>query len=111
MKDSTAQYKYAPAEYFTSLIGHEGPESLLHEIKRQGLGTALLTKTDRLAKGLSFFNRYRRKRPKVDASIFDSALSHTRLLNASEKREEKSVSTFGRFGLWTSFESSPVSVE
>ena len=25
----------------------------------------------------SLFNRYRRKRPKVDASIFDSALSHT----------------------------------
>ena len=55
------------------------------------------------------FNRYRRKRPKVDASIFDSALSHTRRSDASEKREEKSVSTFGRFRLWTSFESSPVS--
>ena len=25
-----------------------------------------------------WFNQYRRKRPKVDASIFDSALSHTR---------------------------------
>ena len=50
-------------------------------------------------------------RPKVDASIFDSALSHTRRSDASEKREEKSVSTFGRFRLWTSFESSPVSVK
>ena len=57
------------------------------------------------------FNRYRRKRPKVDASIFDSALSHTRSLDASEKREENSVSTFGRFRLWTIFESSPVSVK
>ena len=56
-------------------------------------------------------NRYRRKRPKVDASIFDSALSHTRRSDASEKREENSVSTFGRFRLWTSFESSPVSVK
>ena len=56
-------------------------------------------------------NRYRRKRPKVDASIFDSALSHTRRSDASEKREEYSVSTFGRFRLWTSFESSPVSVK
>ena len=28
-----------------------------------------------------------------------------------KKREEKSVSTFGRFRLWTSFESSPVSVK
>ena len=46
----------------------------------------------------------------MDASIFDSALSHTRRSDASEKREENSVSTFGRFRLWTSFESSPVSV-
>ena len=53
---------------------------------------------------------YRRKRPKVDASVFDSTLSHTRRSDASEKREENSVSTFGRFCLWTSFESSPVSV-
>ena len=52
-----------------------------------------------------------RKRPKVDASIFDSALSHTHRSDASEKREENSVSTFGRFCLWTSFESSPVSVK
>ena len=57
------------------------------------------------------FNRYRRKRPKVDGSIFDLALSHTRRSDASEKREKKSVSTFGRFRLWTSFESSPVSVK
>ena len=57
-----------------------------------------------------FFNRYRRKRPKMDARIFESALSHPRRSDASEKREEKSVSTFGRFRLWTSFESSPVSV-
>ena len=34
-------------------------------------------------------NRYRRKRPKVDATIFDSALSHTRRLEASEKKEKK----------------------
>ena len=38
-------------------------------------------------------NRYKRKRPKVDASIFDSALSHTRRSDASEKREENSVSS------------------
>ena len=59
----------------------------------------------------NFFNGYRRKRPKVDARIFDSALSQTRRSDASEKkREENSVSTFGRFRLWTSFESLPVSV-
>ena len=57
------------------------------------------------------FNRYRRKRAKVDASIFDSALSHTHRSDASERREENSVSTFGRFRLWTSLESSPVSVK
>ena len=47
----------------------------------------------------------------MGASIFDSVLSHTRRSDASEKREENSVSTFGRFRLWTSFESSPVSVK
>ena len=46
----------------------------------------------------------------MDASIFDSALSHTRRSDASEKKEENSVSTFGRFRLWTSLESSLVSV-
>ena len=57
---------------------------------------------------ISFVNRYRRKRPKVDASIFDSALSLTGRSDVSEKREENSVPTFGRFRLWTSLESSPV---
>ena len=47
----------------------------------------------------------------MDASIFDSALSHTRRSDVSEKREENSVSTFGHFRPWTSFESSPVSVK
>ena len=56
-------------------------------------------------------NRCRRKRPKVDASIFYSALSYTRRSDAPKKREENSVSTFGRFRLWTSFESSHVSVK
>ena len=51
-----------------------------------------------------------RKRPRVDASIFDSLLSHTCRSDASEKREENSVSTFGRFRQWTSFEY-PVSVK
>ena len=32
-------------------------------------------------------NRYRRKRPKVDASIFDSALTHTRRSDASKKEK------------------------
>ena len=37
----------------------------------------------------TFLNGYRRKGPKVDASIFDSALSHTRRSEASEKKEKK----------------------
>ena len=56
------------------------------------------------------FNRYRRKRSKVDASIFDSALSHTRRSARRKKREKILASTFGRFRLWTSFKSSAVSV-
>ena len=37
--------------------------------------------------------------------------SYSSLGRVGKKREEKSVSTFGRFGLWTSSESSPVSVK
>ena len=51
---------------------------------------------------LFIVNRYMQKRPKMDANILDS--------DASEKREENSVSTFGQIRLWTSFEFSPVSV-
>ena len=40
-------------------------------------------------------NRYRRISTKVDASIFDSALSHTRRLDASEKTEENTRVHFG----------------
>ena len=50
---------------------------------------------ERLAWGTSSFapdlkknlNRYRQKRPKLDASIFDPALSHTRRSDVSEKKE------------------------
>ena len=38
------------------------------------------------------------------------SMTHTRRSDASEKKEENTVSTFGRFRLLTSFESSPVSV-
>ena len=36
-----------------------------------------------------FFNRYKKKRPKVDASNFETALSHTCRSVASEKKEKK----------------------
>ena len=78
---------------------------------RTGLSLFPGFSTDPGRNGPFWLNRYRRKRPKVDTSIFDSALSHTRRSDASEKREKNSVSTFGRFRLWTSFESSPVSVK
>ena len=44
-----------------------------------------------------FLNRYRRKRPKLDASIFDLALSYTESLSrsdASEKKEKKIACPF-----------------
>ena len=63
-----------------------------------------------MTRNLRSLNRYRRKRSEVVASIFDLALSQSRRSNASEKKEENSVSIFGQFRLWTSFESSPVSV-
>ena len=37
-------------------------------------------------------NGYRRKRPKVDACIFDSVLSHTRRSDASGKKKEEKYS-------------------
>ena len=51
----------------------------------------------------------------MDSSIFDSSLSHTRRSESEprtrrKKREENSVSFFGRFRLWRSFAFSPVSV-
>ena len=47
----------------------------------------------------------------MDASNFDSALNHTRRSDASEKNKKILVSTFERFHLWTTLESSPVSVK
>ena len=41
--------------------------------------------------GTFCINRYRRKRSKVNASVFDSALSHTRRSNTSEKKENSVV--------------------
>jgi len=64
------RYKFA-TDYLTSLLGHEGrqslllassndslwysgPESVLYEIKSRGLGTSLTTKMGRFAKGLEY---------------------------------------------------------
>ena len=54
--------------------------------KSNDIGRDSSKKTPRLISG---FERYRRKRPKVDASIFDSALSHTRRSAASEEKRRK----------------------
>ena len=57
------------------------------------------------------FNRYRRISTKVDAGIFDSALSHTHRSQASEKKRKKILaSTLAQICLWTSFAYSLVSV-
>ena len=85
-------------EFYTS--SKKGPLRYIRNTKRN-IGS----------KWIIWINRYRRKRPKLDASIFDTALSHTRRSDTSEKREKNSISTFGRFRLWTSLESSPLSVK
>ena len=64
-----------------------------------------------VVKGLIVVNRYRRKRPKVDASISDSAHSHTGPSDAAEKKKKILASTFEGFRLWTSFEYSPILVK
>ena len=46
-------------------------------------------------------NRYRRICTKVDASIFDSALSHT--LGGEKKEKKILASTLVQIRLWTSF--------
>ena len=67
-------------------------EKLLSEsLERHQITPFLLFLTDRAEDSKLV---HRRKRPKVDASIFDTALSHTRRSDASEKRQENSVSTF-----------------
>ena len=43
--------------------------------------------------------------------IFGSALSHTHRSDPLEKKEKKKRGHFGQIRLWTSFESSPVSVK
>ena len=46
---------------------------------------------------MRIINRYTRKLPKVDASIFDSALSHTRRSDASEKEKKIACQLFDIF--------------
>ena len=51
-------------------------------------GLRVMVSISSISKCILLINRYRRKRPKVDASIFDSAQSHTRRSEASEKRRK-----------------------
>ena len=68
----------------------------MKEYGRQGKGVPVVNflisgkltgKNDFSIKRLRF-NPFRRKRPKVDASILDSALSHTRCSGSSKKRRK-----------------------
>jgi insulysin len=45
-----------PGHYIAHLIGHEGPGSLLSELKSRGLCTVLSAYDRRGAKGFGFFN-------------------------------------------------------
>ena len=55
MDDPPKSMKIDPQEYFTSLIGHEGPESLLQEVKRQGLVDSIITRKTNYARGINNF--------------------------------------------------------
>ncbi len=55
MDDPPKEMKINPQEYFTSLIGHEGPESLLQEVKRQGLVDSIITRKTSYARGINNF--------------------------------------------------------
>ena len=52
--DLDARQKIDAKEYYMSLIGHEGPESILNELKKQGLGTSLSSNSYRFANGLEY---------------------------------------------------------
>ena len=53
--DLDTRQKIDAKEYYMSLIGHEGPESILNELKKQGLGTSLSSNSYRFANGLEYF--------------------------------------------------------
>ena len=62
------------------LISIETPlDTRFQRIRTQGMN---------FEKNQFLINRNRRKRPKVDATIFDSALSHTRRSDASQKEKK-----------------------
>ena len=53
--DLDASQKIDQKDYYKSLIGQEGPESILNELKKQGLGTSLSSNSYRVANGLEYF--------------------------------------------------------
>ena len=57
------------------------------------------------------FNRYRRKRPGGREYFRLGAESYSSLERVGKKEKKIFASTFGQIRLWTSFESSPVSVK
>ncbi len=54
--DLNKWYESKPGEYISHLIGHEGPGSLLSELKRRGWCSALIAYPETLARGFGFFN-------------------------------------------------------
>lgn len=54
--DYTDYYKTGPAHYVAHLIGHEGPGSLLSELKRRGWVSTLSAGSRKMARGFSSFN-------------------------------------------------------
>ncbi|MBI3271274.1 MAG: insulinase family protein [Planctomycetes bacterium] len=49
LKDEDFDYESKPTRLVSAILGHEGPESLLDKLKREGLATSLMAGSDALA--------------------------------------------------------------
>ena len=66
--DQHPHYRSQPSHYVSHLIGHEGPGSLLSELKRRGWSNSLSSGARDAAQGFAFFN--------VDVDLSPEGLSH-----------------------------------
>ncbi|VDM44124.1 unnamed protein product [Toxocara canis] len=69
MKDYKEEYRSQPTHYVSHLIGHEGPGSLLSELKRLGWVSSLSAGGRLLANGFGVFN--------VSVDLSEEGLKHT----------------------------------
>ncbi|VDK25141.1 unnamed protein product [Anisakis simplex] len=69
MKDYKDEYRAQPAHYISHLIGHEGPGSLLSELKRLGWVSSLSAGGRLIANGFGVFN--------ISVDLSEEGLKHT----------------------------------